>query len=51
MPNRSYIRLITSQIGRTPYGIIYQARENYILIVAVAHLHRKPGYWKDRTVG
>ena len=33
---------------RFPYGIIYQIRENEILVVAIAHLHRKPGYWKDR---
>lgn len=34
--------------NRFPYGIIYQKREDGILIVAVSHLHRKPGYWKDR---
>jgi hypothetical protein len=35
---------------RFPYGIIYQIRENddELLIVAIAHLHRRPGYWKDR---
>ena len=32
-----------------PYGIIYQIREEEILIVAVANLHRKPNYWVDRT--
>jgi plasmid stabilization system protein ParE len=33
---------------RFPYGIIYQVRPDEILIVAVAHLHRRPDYWKDR---
>ena len=33
---------------RFPFGIVYQLRENEILIVAIAHLHRKPGYWKNR---
>lgn len=31
-----------------PYGVIYQILENKILIVAIANLHRKPDYWKDR---
>jgi plasmid stabilization system protein ParE len=33
---------------RFPYGIIYQILEQEIQIIAVMHLHRKPGYWKDR---
>jgi toxin ParE2 len=33
---------------RFPYGVIYQIREQEILVVAIAHLHRKPDYWKDR---
>ncbi len=37
------------QTRRFPYGIIYQKRESEILIVAVANLHRKPDYWKDRV--
>ena len=31
-----------------PYGIIYQIRKDKILIVAIANLHRKPNYWKNR---
>ena len=33
-----------------PYGLIYQIRQQELLIVAVAHLHRKPDYWKKRMV-
>ena len=30
-----------------PYGVIYQLREREILIVAIAHAHRRPGYWEE----
>jgi len=36
------------QTRRFPYGIIYQMRKDEILVVAIANLHRKPEYWKDR---
>ena len=36
------------QTRRFPYGIIYQIREDEILVIALANLHRKPDYWKDR---
>jgi len=36
-------------VNRFPFGIIYQLRENEILVVAIAHLHRKPGYWSSRA--
>jgi mRNA-degrading endonuclease RelE of RelBE toxin-antitoxin system len=39
------------RLRRFPYGLIYQADENGILIVAVAHSHRRPDYWRDRLEG
>lgn len=37
-------------LRRFPYSIIYATESpEMILIVAVMHLHRKPGYWKERT--
>lgn len=36
------------QTRRFPYGIVYQVLRSEILVIAVAHLHRKPGYWLDR---
>lgn len=31
-----------------PYGIIYTIEQDYILILAVMHCSREPGYWKNR---
>ena len=31
-----------------PYLVIYRAKDDGILILAVAHGHRRPGYWKNR---
>ena len=36
------------RVHRFPWGIIYQILESEILVVAVAHLHREPGYWQNR---
>jgi plasmid stabilization system protein ParE len=33
---------------RFPYGLIYHEDQGEILIVAVAHSHRRPDYWRDR---
>lgn len=35
-------------INRFPYGIIYQVKSQHLRIVAVAHLHRRPDYWRKR---
>lgn len=32
-----------------PYGIYYRIFSSYIRILAIAHLHRDPGCWKERT--
>ena len=32
-----------------PYGVIYSISEDSIEVYAIAHLHRKPFYWKKRT--
>ena len=31
-----------------PFTILYERQKDRILIAAVMHQHRKPGYWKDR---
>lgn len=35
-------------VRRFPYGLIYGIETQAIIIVAVAHLHRKPFYWTRR---
>jgi plasmid stabilization system protein ParE len=37
-------------LRRFPYLVIYREYGSRIWIVAVAHGHRRPGYWKNRTV-
>jgi len=34
--------------NRFPYGVIYQIRQETLLIVAVMHLSREPETWKSR---
>jgi len=34
-----------------PYGLIYTVDNGDILVLAVAHLHRRPDYWRDRLKG
>lgn len=31
-----------------PYSVIYQEKEELILVIALAHAKRRPGYWKKR---
>jgi hypothetical protein len=36
-------------MARFPYGLIYGVDQDLLVVVAVAHLHREPRYWIDRT--
>ena len=36
-------------VPRFPYGLLYRVEPQRIFIVAVAHLHRRPGYWRSRS--
>jgi toxin ParE2 len=38
------------RLRRFPYGLIYHADESGVLVVAVAHSHRRPEYWRDRLM-
>ncbi len=37
-------------VNRFPYGVLYAQASNGLLILAVMHLLREPGYWKPRAV-
>ena len=46
-------RLIDEDIHRClthvfPYAILYTIEDDFILVVAVMHASREPGYWKKR---
>ena len=36
------------RLSRFPYGLIYTIDNGDVLLLAVAHLHRRPDYWRDR---
>ncbi|MFB3820344.1 MAG: type II toxin-antitoxin system RelE/ParE family toxin, partial [Candidatus Methylomirabilales bacterium] len=35
-------------VARFPYSIVYREDAESIVIVAVAHQRRRPGYWRGR---
>jgi len=46
-------RLIDDDVRRClthvfPYGVLYVIAQEFILILAISHLARNPGYWKSR---
>jgi len=37
-------------LDRFPFSLIYAIEDNAILIIAVAHQSRRPGYWRKRVL-
>jgi len=37
-------------VRKFPFGVFYSNELDEIVVHAIAHLHRKPGYWKKRKV-
>lgn len=38
------------RLKRFPYSVVYTLDATDILVLAVAHQHRKPGYWRNRIL-
>ena len=36
------------RLKRFPYSVIYSVHDAELLVIAIAHQHRKPVYWRDR---
>ncbi|MDH5666983.1 MAG: type II toxin-antitoxin system RelE/ParE family toxin [Nitrospira sp.] len=36
-------------LKRFPFGVLYVASKDEIVVVAIMHLSRRPGYWADRV--
>jgi hypothetical protein len=36
-------------LHKFPYKLLYSIEADHILILAVAHQHREPEYWTDRS--
>jgi plasmid stabilization system protein ParE len=36
-------------LRRFPFSVVYQVEQQRVLVLAVAHAHWRPGYWKSRT--
>jgi plasmid stabilization system protein ParE len=36
-------------LRRFPFAIVYRQRPPVIQVLAIAHGHRRPGYWKERS--
>ena len=36
------------RLDRFPYHIVYDLRDQEILVIAIAHVARRPGYWSRR---
>jgi len=37
------------RLKRFPYGVVYSVVGDDVVVLAIAHLHREPGYWSGRN--
>jgi plasmid stabilization system protein ParE len=45
---RTSKRMRVAGLQSFPYSVVYRLEGNRLLVVAVTHQSRRPGYWKDR---
>lgn len=38
-------------LRRFPFALVYRVGNDQIQVIAVTHLHRRPGYWRNRPLG
>jgi mRNA-degrading endonuclease RelE of RelBE toxin-antitoxin system len=38
-------------VDRFPYKLLYRLKDGVVIILVVAHGHRRPRYWEDRLSG
>jgi plasmid stabilization system protein ParE len=38
------------RVGKFTYAVVFRVVSREVQILAVMHLHRKPGYWKERVM-
>jgi len=39
-----------TSLHRFPFSLVYTIEDNVIVVIAVAHQGRRPGYWQSRVV-
>ena len=37
-------------LNRYPFRIVFRDEPNRLIVVAIAHAKRRPGYWRNRTL-
>jgi len=37
------------RVKKFPFALVYREYSDHLLVVAVAHFSRKPGYWRQRV--
>ena len=39
------------KVGKFRYSLVFRIRGDEVQVLAIAHMSRRPGYWKERTTG